>query len=52
MSPKAMATITRHDDGTLTYQISDPDDTGIAEITVEALTGLFQMAGIERGEDA
>lgn len=42
----ATVTITRRESG-LTYQILDPYHSGIAEITVDALRELFEMAGIK-----
>lgn len=45
----ALAVITTHDDGTLTYVIDDPDNTGIIEVTVDAMVQLLHMAGIKPG---
>jgi hypothetical protein len=45
----ALAVVTRHDDGTLTYEIDDTDGSGIVEVSVEALVELFRMAGIKPG---
>lgn len=47
----AMVTVTRRDD-TLTYTISDPDGSGVAEITIPVLLELFEMAGIKPEEQA
>jgi hypothetical protein len=49
----ALVTLTRHTSESgaeyFTYGISDPDSSGFTEITLDALVGLFRMAGIEPG---
>lgn len=42
----AMVTILNQPDGTMTYRIDDPDSSGYAEVSIEALVGLLEMAGI------
>ena len=47
MTAPAIVTLFRHSGGRITYTISDPDRSGVAQVTLEVLVELLTAAGYQ-----